>query len=362
MRWLVPVVLAVLSIALITLCVRMDGGGAFSVVRSGVQSVTQPLEAAVATVPNPLKSIGQPSEDDKTAQLELENSQLKTLVSQLEEYRQQDQRLTSLLKLSDTYGLASVSANVTGITRGWNQTATINKGSSQGIRVGMGVISSCGMYGQVESVTSSTSTVRLMTDANSSVGAMIQGSRARGILSGSYDGTLTLNYVDISYTVGEGDIVISSGAGGTYPQGIIIGTVRNVEPDSSKLYYRITVDPIYPISSCQEVLVLTGDEDAVATLVDETLLDSIVTSMTSISTGSSTANSSAAPSSSASTSAQSQGTTSAQTQSSAGSSQQTNQSGQQSGQSNTSASSGSASSGSNGAASAASTNRGTAGE
>jgi rod shape-determining protein MreC len=210
-RWWIPVVLIILSVALITLSVRFDNGGPFAVARDAVQSVTKPVQVACSGLSTPFKSLQNVGTSDEVAQLEQENEQLQTLVAELEEYRQQDQRLTSLIKLSDTYGLEYTSAEVVGTTSGWNRTATINKGSADGIQVGMGVMSSCGLYGQVESVTENQSVVRLVNDANSSVSAMVQSSRARGILTGSYDGTLTLSYVSVEKKVGEGDIVISSG-------------------------------------------------------------------------------------------------------------------------------------------------------
>ena len=271
--WIVPIVLIILCIAIITLGASQGGEGVLGSARRAVQTVTKPIEQVCSVISGPFRQIGEPS--DEIEQLRQDNALYKTLVSELEEYRQQNQRLGALVQLGDTYALATKSANVIGVTSGWNRTATIDKGSNDGLRAGLGVISSCGLYGQIESVTPTTSTVRLATDANSSVGAMVQGSRARGILRGSYDGELTLEYVSVDYTVGEKDFVITSGDGGTYPQGIIIGTVKEIEPDPSKLYYRITVDPVLNSASCQEVLVLTGDEGEVRTIVNEELLASI---------------------------------------------------------------------------------------
>ena len=276
--WIIALVLVIISVALITLCVRSEGAGPFSAIRAGVQTVTKPIERAVANVPSPLRSIGNGSSEE-VDQLKQENEQLRSIVAELEEYRQQNQRLSALVQIADTYDLATKSTTVTGVTSGWSRTATIGLGSDDGIRIGMGVISSSGLYGQVESVTAHASTVRLITDSNSSVSAMVQGSRARGILHGSYDGVLTMEYVSTEYTVGEGDYVITSGDGGAYPNGIIIGTVKDVEPDPSKLYYRITVDPIFRLASCQEVMVLTGDEGEVASILDEDMLKNIKDAM-----------------------------------------------------------------------------------
>lgn len=213
---------------------------------------------------------------EDAAALEQENAELKVLVSQLEEYRQQDQRLTSLMSLSDTYALQTVSGSVTSVNSGWEQTATINVGSDSGVQIGMGVMSSCGLYGQVESVASNSATVRLISDAHSSVSAVVQGTRATGIVTGSYDGTLTMSYVSAKTTVGEGDVIITSGSGGTYPRGVILGTVSSVEKDSSKLYYNLTVTPLFDFSTCEEVLVFTGNEDATKSLVDNEKLQAIL--------------------------------------------------------------------------------------
>lgn len=276
--WWVAVILIVMAVALITLYVRFDGGGAFATVRSGVQSVAKPVESVFSVISIPFDNVGDAASDEELEALETENEQLRTLVAELEEYRQQDERLTSLVELSDIYGLETIGAEVQSSQTGWNRTATIDKGTADGVKVGQGVISSCGLYGQVESVTESTAVVRLVNDADASTAAMVQSSHARGIVQGSYDGTLTLEYIDIDSTVGEGDIVITSGKGGVYPRGIILGTVSAVETDSSLLYYSLTVDPIYSIEDCEEVLVLTGEESVTESLIDEELLEEITSS------------------------------------------------------------------------------------
>ena len=273
--WWVALVLIVLSIALMTLYVRADGGSGFAAVRSAVQSVTKPVEKACSALSAPLEALQGIGTDDELEALQTENEQLRTLVAELEEYRQQAVRLSSLVELFDTYGLESISAEVTSMTTGWDRTATINKGADDGIAVGQGVVSSCGLYGQVESVTDTTAVVRLINDASSSTSAMIQSTHTRGIVQGAYDGTLTMEYVSIDSTVGEGDIIISSGLGGAYPRGLIIGTVSAIETDSSRLYYSLSIQPIYNIDDCEEVLVLTGDESSTQNLLDEELIEQI---------------------------------------------------------------------------------------
>ena len=188
--WIIPVVLIVVSVLLITVSVRMDNGGVFGAVRNGVHAVASPLKELGSVVSAPFRALSKEPDgtagmsDEDVSALKQENEQLRLLVAQLEEYRQQDQRLTALLGLSDAYGLETVSGRVISVTSGWDHTATINIGSDNGVRPGMGVMSSCGLYGQVESVSSGTSVVRLITDADSSVSAMIQGTRSTGIITG----------------------------------------------------------------------------------------------------------------------------------------------------------------------------------
>lgn len=280
--WWIPIVLIIISVMLITLSVRFAGTGPFAVARGIVQTVTKPVEQVCSLISTPFANIGVVNVDEEVARLQEENSQLRTLVAELEEYRQQDQRLTAMMQFADIYGLETLSAEVTSTTTGWDRTSTINKGSRDGVRVGMGVMSTCGLYGQIESVTDSTSVVRLINDASSSVAVMIQNSRAHGIMHGAYDGTLTLEYVPIDTAVGEGDIVISSGSGGTYPRGIVVGTVRTIEADSSKLYHRIIIEPLFNIGACEEVLVLTGNESETARVLNEELLQTIIDSANSV--------------------------------------------------------------------------------
>lgn len=279
--WILPVVLVVISIVMLTVSARMGNSGAFGAVRNVVHAAAAPMQQACSVISTPFKSIGSgpsaPASTEDVSALQQENTELKVLVSQLEEYRQQDQRLTALMSLSDTYALQTVSGNIVSVSSGWEQTATINVGSDSGVQIGMGVMSSCGLYGQVESVNSNSATVRLISDAHSSVSALVQGTRATGIVTGSYDGTLTMSYVSAKTTVGEGDVIVTSGSGGTYPRGIILGTVSSVEKDSSKLYYNLTVNPLFDFHTCEEVLVLTGNEDATKSLVDNEKLQTILT-------------------------------------------------------------------------------------
>ncbi len=128
----------------------------------------------------------------------------------------------------------------------------------------MPVLSASGLLGQVETVGASSSVIRLLTDEQSGVSVFIQSSRIEGVLSGSVEGLLYLRYISVDQQVTAGDAVVTSGLGGSYPKGIVVGEVARVTKNDNDLYYTIVVQPITTASMNEEVLVLTGDETSVA--------------------------------------------------------------------------------------------------
>ena len=95
---------------------------------------------------------------------------------------------------------------------------------------------------------------------------MLQSSRVVGIVQGSIDRTLSLNFVSKDSTPTVGDVVITSGLGGVYPKGLVIGDVTAVDSRRADLYSRVTLASRVPVDALEEVLVLLAapDEDAEA--------------------------------------------------------------------------------------------------
>jgi rod shape-determining protein MreC len=217
-----------------------------------------------ATITGPLTGLGNVARnltaDEKTlSDLMEENARLSARNVELEEAALTAQRLQELLDLKSTYNLQATAARViAGSTDSWTATVTIDKGTNAGIAVGMPVVDQYGAVGQVISCAGTTSTVRLLSDEGSSVSAMVQSSRAQGMLEGSIDGTLHLEYIRTDQTVNVGDIVVTSGLGGVFPKGLPLGTVISVERTSGALYYDIEVEPLSSTESFEEVLVITS--------------------------------------------------------------------------------------------------------
>lgn len=140
---------------------------------------------------------------------------------------------------------------------------TISVGSRQGVRVGMPVVSSgAALVGRVTETGPRTAKVQLIVDANSATAALLQTSRATGLVVGQPDGTLRMDYVAQGgeAAAAVGDIVLTSGLGGVMPKGLVIGQVAQVERADYELFEPIIVRPAVDFSRLEVVLVLAGFE------------------------------------------------------------------------------------------------------
>ena len=257
-------VCAVLSVALFTLSCRTGESGPLGVVRSAFQTVTMPVRYLGATVAAPFQGLGNvftnlTADQATLSELQAENDQLRARNVELEEDAESAQRLQDLLDLRDANNLQSTAARIiSGSTDSWSSTVTIDKGTSSGLTAGMPVTSSSGIVGQIISCSASTSVVRLLTDENSSISAMIQSSRAQGMLDGSATGEVTLTLVRTNQQVSVGDTVVTSGLGGVFPKGLAIGQVTSVENNPGSLYLDIVVELFAKAETTEEVLVITS--------------------------------------------------------------------------------------------------------
>lgn len=211
-----------------------------------------------------VSKLGQVSSVDpaQVQELEEQNTALRRAVEELEEYKQEALRLQGLLEIKSSYQLKSQAARVIGSSQdSWSRTITIDKGSAEGLALSMPVMNSYGLIGQIEKIAAHSATVRLISDENSGVSAMVQSSRAEGIVRGSADGSLRLDYVLVDAQVKKGDVIVTSGMGGVYPKGLPIGEVVSVQKDAASLHYSIRVKPPKAAMSYEEVLVITQLND-----------------------------------------------------------------------------------------------------
>ena len=196
-----------------------------------------------------------------------ENEKLRKRIQQLEIERNQlleaeatNQRLQQLLEFRSRLPSGSVTASVIADSASsWFKSCLLDKGSADGVRKGMAVVTPLGVVGQVVAVTGRTAKVLLLTDANSGVDVLVQRTRARGIVSGSLDNGTTLKYVKRSEDIQEGDRLVTSGLDGIFPKGIMVGTAIKVRKQTLGLFQYIEIMPAVSLTRTEEVLIVRAD-------------------------------------------------------------------------------------------------------
>ncbi|MQA29059.1 MAG: rod shape-determining protein MreC [Luteitalea sp.] len=193
------------------------------------------------------------------AENEVLKQQLSAVQIELQEQRALADRtlnLERLLDLRDRLALQTAAAGViaAGATPEF-RTLTIDKGTGQGLRADMAVIAPTGVVGRIVTPSRRASKVQLLIDRNAAAGALIERTRAQGVVVGGGDDRLRLEYVSEISDIAVGDVVVTSGIDGIYPKGFIIGQVETVLKNGSE-YSEIIVRPSVDFSSIEEVLVV----------------------------------------------------------------------------------------------------------
>lgn len=197
-----------------------------------------------------------------------ENEQLKQRVQELEVELQntrgfaaENERLKSLLNLKEESKYPILTAKVIGRDpSGWFNTSIINRGSVDGVKLNMPVVTNGGLVGRIMAVGPLTSQVMLLTDDKSGiagVAGILGTSNALGVIKGTNEKELVeMRYVPGSIEVKEGEMVFTTGQDGIYPAGLKIGEVVKVSPGSATTTHSILIKPGGSLNSMQEVAVL----------------------------------------------------------------------------------------------------------
>jgi rod shape-determining protein MreC len=193
--------------------------------------------------------------------LRLENERLNGELASLRESQVQTEELQRLLEVKNSiadqeFKAARISARSPNNLR---EMIAINLGKADGVKVGMPVVTEGKtLVGTISEVNDGFSWVKLVTDVDSAVSSITLESRAQGVVSGGYNRRLTMEFVTQESTVKEGDTVLTSGLGGTYPQGLVIGRVTGVTGNPQEVFRQVTVEPLASLSRLENVLVMTS--------------------------------------------------------------------------------------------------------
>ena len=196
----------------------------------------------------------------RNAALESEVSSLEAQIIELQQQLTEYQILSSLLDFARAYPeYEYVGASVIGRDPSpFLQYVIINRGSDDGLRRGMPVVTQQGLVGRISRVTAAAANVQLITDPATSINVRLQPSRDRAVLLGSITGDLTLDFIPQEANVNSGDLVLTSGFGGNYPPNILIGQVTGVRSQDFDLFQSGSVQPVVDFEQLEIVLVVTN--------------------------------------------------------------------------------------------------------
>ncbi len=175
----------------------------------------------------------------------------------LHENSVENRRLRELLHFQQTRPFALLSAAVVGKDfNSWSRTLVINQGSRSGVQTGMAVVRPEGVVGRILTTSNHFSLVQLILDSNSDIPAIVERTRAEGIVSGKIPHHCRIKYLNRLADIRVGDRVLSSGLGGVYPKGLIIGAVNSVQKKKYGLFQEVIITPAVDFAKAEEVFVV----------------------------------------------------------------------------------------------------------
>ena len=243
------------------------GAGGTRKLQAGVYQLLSPLlhtgsglQKQITSVRGGLQSLEQLEADNN--QLRVENRSLKATNQALRDVEHEVNRLRHALNYRERATFKLVPAEV--ITRDastWWRTVTVNRGKADGIDTDMPVVTDEGLIGKTTTVSENIAVVLLVSDENCRVAANVEGTREQGIVTGErVAGTLTpvlnLNFLSKQANLQPGQKAYTSGVGGVFPPGLLIGTVKSFRV--RELDGQAQLTPAVDLSKLEDVFVVIG--------------------------------------------------------------------------------------------------------
>jgi rod shape-determining protein MreC len=226
--------------------------------QSGLSSLTDRLSKSLTNLRN-YRNLQQ-----RVTELELITQSLIVENLRLKEVERENQRLREMLAFAETRPSFELrGGQIIARVIGQNATnflnvAMIDLGSRHGIRVGMPVVNEQGLVGRIYTVTATTSKVLLITDPSSTVNTILQASRLTGIVNGVPGSDPVMGFIPQGTEVGVGEVVLTSGMGGSFPKGIPIGQVVDVRQRDVNVFQEAVVRPTVNFGRLEFVMVVTN--------------------------------------------------------------------------------------------------------
>ena len=259
--------LVVLSFVLTTYDVQTSGaGGIVTALRDGAEAVFTPVQKAAGAVTRPIVGIFDGLAD--LAGLRSENEALAAEVARLEQELAQVESLRARLEALETAanipipdGVDAITARVFSIgPSGFDNVRSIDRGSADGLGVGMPVVDHLGLVGRIDAVFENSSRVRLITDPAVRVGVRVVRTGEVGWVSGRGSGPLLLEMFEAAEAVAAGDQLVT--ADGRFPPDLLVGVVAEGARAEAGFALRSTVDPVIDVAGLDYVRVLIETRQA----------------------------------------------------------------------------------------------------
>jgi rod shape-determining protein MreC len=243
------------------------GPGTTQKFKAGVYQLLAPfltsgsgLKKQITSVRSGLKSLDQLERENSA--LQVENRELRATNHGLRDVEHEVNRLRHALNYRERSVFKLIAAEIVARDSStWWRTVTINRGKTDGIEADMPVVTDEGLFGKTTSVSESISIVLLVSDENCRVAASVEGSREQGIVVGERVTTglsplLDLNFLSKQADLKPGQKVYTSGVGGVFPSGLLIGMVKSFRVRA--LDGQAQVTPAVDLSHLEDVFVVTG--------------------------------------------------------------------------------------------------------
>ncbi len=272
LRWGTFAVLVVVALLLTFLDSTGNLGNALNIIRNPMAVIAGWTAENTDTVADTLSGPRNLQDaKDEITRLQTEVDVLKRENEELLEIQGEWQLLQDLFnRARQSPDLTRQTANVIGVdTSPSVYSIIIDKGTNDGLLVGMPVESSRGLVGRIFRTAPDSAQVVLLTDNASAIPARLGNSRAAGILTGSGPGgDLAIDWVDLKYQLEVGEVVLTSGLGGDFPQDVVIGRVIDVQRSEAELFQRALVQPASDFSGLEIVFVITDFNPIDTTIFD----------------------------------------------------------------------------------------------
>jgi rod shape-determining protein MreC len=254
---IILIIIILVCVTVVTLYVRESDRGPLHKVQNFFLDMVSPISSAFAKIFRPIKDgivnlFHLPSLSKERADLQKQVAELQRERIETKEMEHQLEELKQLLHYTESQAeFETVAADIIGQSpSNWQRLMIVNRGSSSGVKKYMSVVTEEGLVGRIISVGSRSSVVQLLTDSRSQI----------GIVEGKNDNTLRFTPMKEDADLQVGDVVETSGLGGTCPPGIAVGKITKVQKRSSGLARYVEVKPFVQLSKLDKVVVIITPE------------------------------------------------------------------------------------------------------